>query len=168
MTNVELIQTIANIATALTFALAAWQLEEANRQNRKNAVQKRSEYVIDLYNTFVNDKDMFDVYYKIEYSDFVYDNLFHGSDLEKKLDKLLGHFSNIGRLFHLGILTRNDLRFLEYEFLIIYQNKNIQAYLNFLDNWFHLRNINDKKFEYFRLTGKYLEEHNNKNIEKKQ
>jgi len=157
MTNIELIQTIANIATALTFALAAWQLREANKQNKKSAVQKRSEYVIDLYNTFVNDKDMFDAYYKIEYSEFVYDGTFHGSELEKKVYKLLGHFSNIGRLFNLGILTRDDVRFLEYEFLIIFQNSNVKAYFNFLDNWFNLRNINDKKFEYFRLTGEYLE-----------
>lgn len=129
---------------------------------KRATVQKRSEYVIDLYNTFVNDKDMLDAYYKMEYSEFAYDDTFHGSDLERKLDKLLGHFSNIGRLFNLGILTREDLRFLEYEFLIINQNQDVQAYFNFLDNWFRIRNINDKKFEYFRLAGKYLEENNHK------
>jgi hypothetical protein len=156
----NMIQAIANIATALTFGAAAWQLWESNKQTRKSAVQKRSEYIIDLYNTFVNDKDMIDIYYKLEYSDFKYDNNFHGSETEKQLDKLLGHFSNIGRLYFAKILTREDLKFLEYEFLIIFQNKNIKAYLNFLDNWFKTRGIKDQKFDYFRQTGQLLEKEN--------
>jgi hypothetical protein len=166
MTNFEIIQTIANVATACTFGAAAWQLWESNKQTRKSAIQKRSEYVIDLYNTFTNDKDMVKIYYKLEYSEFRYDDNFHGSQTEKQLDKLLGHFSNIGRLFNLGILTREDLKFLEYEFLVIYQNENIQEYLKFLDGWFKLRQINDKKFEYFRLTGQALEKDNNIQLKK--
>lgn len=158
--TINLIQTIANVATALTFGIAAWQLWEVNRQAKKSAIQKRSEYIIDLYNTFVNDKDMVDIYYKLEYSEFNYDNNFHGSDTEKQLDKLLGHFSNIGRLYFSDILTREDLKFLEYEFLIVYQNRNIKTYLNFLDNWFKIRQIKDQKFEYFRRTGQLLEKKN--------
>ena len=166
MTNFEIIQTIANVATSLTFGAAAWQLWESNKQTRNSAIQKRSEYVIDLYNTFVNDKDMIEIYYKLEYSEFRYDVNFHGSETEKQLDKLLGHFSNIGRLYYLRILTREDLKFLDYEFLVIYQNKNIQAYLHFLDSWFEARKINDQKFQYFRKTGKVLEEDNKNSLKK--
>lgn len=79
----ELIQTAANIATALTFAALAWQLWESNKQTKKSAIQKRSEYIIDLYNTFINDKDMVDIYYELEYGKFKYDDRFHGSDTEK-------------------------------------------------------------------------------------
>ena len=160
MTDYEIIQTVANVATALTFGAAAWQLWESNKEIKKSAIQKRSEYIIDLYNTFVNDKDMVDIYYKLEYSDFKYDGSFHGSDTEKKLDKLLGHFSNIGRLYYANILTREDLKFLEYEFLVIFQNKNIKSYLAFLDNWFKVRGIKDQKFDYFRQTGQLLEKEN--------
>jgi hypothetical protein len=154
--TVSLITTIANIATALTFAAAAWQLWESNKQAKQAAIQKRSEYIIDLYDTFVNDKDMVDIYYKLEYSDFEYDTSFHASDTEKKLDRLLGHFSNVGRLYYLGILTREDIKFLEYEFLVIYQNKNISSYFAFLDNWFKESGIKDQKFDYFRRTGQLL------------
>jgi hypothetical protein len=173
-TAVEIIQTVANIATALTFAAAAWQLYESNRQTKKAAIQKRSEYIIDLYDKFVNDDDMIEVYYSIEYLEFSYnpterfpnqdfnwDPNFHGTDTEKKLDKLLGHFSNIGRLFCSKILTNDDLQFLKYEFLIIYQNENIKAYLTFLDNWFRVRKIMDKKFAYFRTAAEILEKENN-------
>jgi hypothetical protein len=160
MTNFEIIQTIANIATSFSFIVVAWQLWESNKQTKNSAIQKRSEYIIDLYNTFVNDEDMMKIYYELEYSEFNYDASFHGSETEKQLDKLLGHFSNVGRLYNLGILTREDLNFLEYEFLVIYQNKNIQAYLAFLDNWFKRRKINDQKFQYFRLTAQTLEKDN--------
>ena len=155
--TLNLIQIIANIATALTFGAAAWQLWESNKQTKKSAIQKRSEYIIDLYNTFINDKDMVEIYYKLEYSDFIYDDSFHGSEIEMKLDKLLGHFSNIGRLYYASILTREDLNFLEYEFLVIFQNRNIKSYLTFLDYWFKIRGLKNQKFEYFRLVGSLLE-----------
>lgn len=162
--TINIIQTIANIATALTFGAATWQLWESNKQTKKSAIQKRSEYIIDFYNTFVNDKDMVEIYYKLEYSDFIYDETFHGTETEKKLDKLLGHFSNIGRLYYSSILTLEDLKFLEYEFLVIFQNRNIKSYLTVLDNWFKIREIKDKKFEYFRMTGQLLEKENRKKI----
>jgi len=174
MTTIELIQTIANVATALTFGAAAWQLYESNKQTKKSVIQKRSEYIIELYNTFVNDENMTEVYYTIEYSEFIYnpterfqdfdfnwDPNFHGSETEKKVDKLLGHFSNIGRLYSYGILTKEDLQFFKYEFLMIYQNENIQAYFTFLDNWTRIRQISDIKFEHFRTTGQMLENENN-------
>lgn len=171
----ETIQILANIATAATFGLFAWQLWKTNIQTKKSAIQKRSEYIIDLYNTFIDDEEMVKIYYAIEYDefkynpskkfstyDFMYDENFHGSSLEKQLDKLLGHFSNIGRLYCSDILTREDLNFLKYEFLIIYQNDNVKSYLTFLDNWFNVRKIKDKKFDYFRKTGQLLEKENNK------
>lgn len=51
--TISLIQTVANIATALTFGVAAWQLWESNKQTKKSTIQKRSEYIINLYNMFV-------------------------------------------------------------------------------------------------------------------
>ena len=148
---------LVEILTIVSISLAALGLFANYFQIRKANIQKRAEYIVKLYNEFVNDNDMTDIYYQLEYSDFDYNNEFHGSETEKKLDKLLGHFSNVGRLYFMGILKKEDLKFLEYEFLIIYQNRNIQKYLEFLDNWFILRNIYDEKFEYFRKTGKFLE-----------
>lgn len=156
------IQIIANLATALTFGIAAWQLWEANKQSRKGAIQKRSEYVINLFNTFINDQQMIDIYYQIEYSTFEYDENFHGSENERNLDKLLGHFTNVGRLYESNILEESDLSFLQYEFIIIYENPGVQAYLHFLDSWFQTRGIKSKKFEQFRSTAKKLIKQNRK------
>lgn len=169
----EVVQLIANLATAFTFAAAAWQLFETNKQSKKSAVQKRSEYIIELYNTYVNDKKMIDMYYLIEYNklvynptvifpnfDFKFDRNFQGTETEKDLDKLLGHFSNIGRLYVLGILTKEDLNFFKYEFLRIHTNQSVKEYLKFLDNWFRVNNIIDKKFEHFRIVAEMLNDEN--------
>jgi len=148
---------LAELLTIISISLAALGLFANYYQIRKANIQKRAEYIVKLYNDFVNDTDMIDIYYQLEYSDFEYNDEFHGSETEKNLDKLLGHFSNIGRLYFMGILKKKDLKFLEYEFLIIYQNRNIQNYLKFLDNLFKSREINDEKFEYLRKTGKLLD-----------
>lgn len=99
---------------------------------------------------------MMDVYYKLEYSNFKYDINFHGSGTEKQLDKLLGHFSNIGRLYFSNILTRSDLKFLEYEFLIIYQNQNIKSYLLFLDTGSKLVELTPKSLITLEKQENYL------------
>lgn len=162
MTNFQIVQVIANGATALTFFAAAYQLYESNRHLKKSNLQKRSEYVANLYNTYINDKDMFDIYYKIEYGEFEYNGDFAQSTTERQVDKLLGHFSDIGRLFQLGILTKEDMKFFEYEFLVIYNDKGIQNYLSFLDRWLKSRKIKTPKFEYFRSTAKLLKTENYK------
>ena len=46
---------------------------------------------------------MMEIYYKIEYGEFEYDENFHQSDEEKKLDKLLGFFENIAKLYLMRI-----------------------------------------------------------------
>ena len=152
----ENIQLLANLATALTFGIAAWQIWEANKQTKKGAIQKRSEYIIDLFNTFINDSQMIDIYYKIEYGTFYYNESFHGSQDERNLDKLLGHFTNVGRLYSANILKKKDLSFLQYEFIIIYENESVCEYLDFLDDWFEMRGIKKKKFEHFRSTAEKL------------
>lgn len=84
--------------------------------------------------------------------------MFHKSFCNECEKNYLGHFSNIGRLYNLGILIRDDLNYVKYEFLAIYQNQNIQAYLTFLNGWFKLRQINNRKFEDFRLPDRFLKE----------
>ena len=151
---------LSEMLTIASILLAVLGLFANFLQIRRGNTQKRAEYIVQLYNEFVNDRDMMEIYYKLEYSKFNYGQNFHGSETEKQLDKLLGHFSNIGRLHFMGVIRRQDLKFLEYEFLVIYQNSNIESYLAFLDEWFETRGIDDQKFEYFRKTAQLLEHEN--------
>jgi hypothetical protein len=78
------------------------------------------------------------------------------SNDEKKLDKLLGLFSNIGQLYEMGIIKSEDLEFIKYEFQIIYQNESVNSYFLILDDWFKRRKINHFKFQPFRNVGKMI------------
>ena len=89
-----------------------------------------------LYTQFTSDPDMQEIYYRIEYGLFKYNrDTFHMSIDEKKLDKLIGLFSNIGQLYQMGIIKDKDLNFIKYEFQIIYQTEDVQEYFKTLDLW---------------------------------
>ena len=51
-----------------------------------------------------------------------------------------------------------DLKIFKYEFLIIYQNTEVQSYLSYLKRWFKKRGLNDNKFENFQKTAKLLKQ----------
>lgn len=126
--------------------------------------QKRADLILQLYNQFNSDNDMIEAYFALEYETFKYDESFHDSEFERKLDKLLGLFSNIGLLFQMGIIRKSDLDFIKYEFQIIYENQEVNRYFEFLDNWFLTRKITHKKFEPFRTVGKQIVVDNYKKV----
>ena len=101
---------------------------------------------------------MMSMYYEIEYGKFHYDGSFHQSDKEKKLDKLLGCFENVAKLWHMDNLTLEDVRIVAYEYIIVYQYSAVQEYLSFLDNWFSKRGIRVKPYASFRKLGKRLQQ----------
>lgn len=98
-----------------------------------------------------------DIYYKIEYGKFDYNEEFHESSEEKRLDKLLGFFENIAKLYIMKNITLDDLRYFAYEFLVIYQDNSVKQYIRFLEQWFSRRGIKIKPYEAFQKVGKILE-----------
>lgn len=76
------------------------------------------------------------MFYMIEYGDFHYDEHFHMTQEEKKLDKLLGHFNNICRLHEMKILREDDIELMRYEICRVAQNSQVQKYFEWLDYWF--------------------------------
>lgn len=122
----DIIQCVVAII-ALVFAIV--QVVQSQRH-------KRAEFIINLYDEFIKDEDMMEMFYKIEYDEFVYDANFHQSPEEKKLDKLLGHFDNICSLYKMGILSDDDMRFVKYNISRVVTNDNVQKYFCFLDSWY--------------------------------
>jgi hypothetical protein len=126
--------------------------------------QKRADLILQLYSQFINDPDIQDLYYRIEYSTFKYDAAtFHMSEDEKKLDKLLGLFSNIGKLYQMRIVKDVDLEFIKYEFQVLYEYREVQLYFETLDVWFKTRKINHLKFQPFRDVGRELSQQTSSN-----
>jgi len=128
-------------------------------QTKRVFKQKRADYITDLHRQFTSDNDIMDVYYQIEYNRFHYDAAnFHGSPEEKALDKLLWLFEYIARIYILGNVTLDDLKFIAYHYIVVYQNESVKKYLSFLDEWFEQRGISITPYQAFRDVAKELEE----------
>lgn len=150
---------IINICLLLVAVIAAFA---AFRQVYSSNKQKRADLILQLYNQFSSDIDMQDIYYRIEYGQFIYNReTFQMSQDERKLDKLLGLFSNIGQLYQMGIIKDKDLEFIKYEFQVIYETEGVQKYFETLDVWFETRKINHLKFQPFRDIGQKIINDNN-------
>jgi hypothetical protein len=146
----DIIQFGALFIASVGLFLTLIQLKAANRQ-------KRAEYIINMYNQSALDKDVLDIYYKIEYGNFRYDAEFHGSEEEIKLDKLIDMYDNIAKLYLLGNFTLRDLNYVAYRYLVVYQDESIGRYLSFLDSWYVQRGMKVKPFDAFRTVGQVLE-----------
>ena len=158
MTTLITISDIINIALLMATTIGVFA---AFRQIYISNKQKRADIILQLCNQFFQDKDMQDMYYKIEYSQFKYIvATFHTSEEERQLDKLLGLFSNIGQLYQMGIIKNKDLEFIKYEFQVIYEYPDVQSYFQTLDRWFHSREINHLKFQPFRDVGQIITNNN--------
>jgi len=130
--------------------LNAWQHRRANNQNR-------TEHVANVLWRIYDDKELSDIYYKIEYQEFVYSDEFHGSEDERKLDKLISIFDILAKQHYLGLVTSKDIDLVSYEYLVIYQNSEVNSYFSFLDGWFNRRGIKNPPFGKFRSLGKVIE-----------
>lgn len=147
----DLIQALALIIAAVGLFLNLVQMKTANKQ-------KRAEHIVNLHNQFALDKDVLDIYYKIEYGEFRYESeKFHGSDEEKHLDKLLDVFDNIAKLYLLDNFTLQDLNYVAYNYLVVFQDASIKEYLEFLDNWYVMRGMKLKPYSALRSVGQILE-----------
>jgi hypothetical protein len=74
---------IGDLLVIVSILIAAVGLFLNFLQMRKSALFKRAEYMINLYNYYASNQDMVDIYYKIEYGEFNYNEAFHKSPEEK-------------------------------------------------------------------------------------
>ncbi|CAG0940896.1 hypothetical protein BROC_01205 [Candidatus Brocadiaceae bacterium] len=105
-------------------------------QIRESHKTQKATFFKDLYSTMFSDQDVRNAYYQIEYGDFTYDENFHGSSNEKLIDRLLSFVDLVCDLYAQGIITEHEMSFFKYEFTRIYQNPNVQGYLEFLKNFY--------------------------------
>ena len=132
-------QLLAALATVGAFVYAIVHVQQSKRH-------KRAEFIIQLHDIFIHDADMMEMFYMIEYGDFHYDEHFHMTQEEKKLDKLLGHFNNICRLHEMKILRDDDIELMQYEICRVAQNLQVQKYFEWLDYWFEKTGEDEMKF----------------------
>ena len=151
MTLGETTSTIGTTIAAVGLFLNWWQL-------RLNGLLKRAEYIVGLFSQYLHDPDTADIFYRLEYGKFSYSSATHGTPDEIKLDKLLTTYERIATLYEMGTFTFEDLEFMEYEFLAIYDNASIQKYFEFLDGWYQRRGIPGGSFPSFRHVAKIIKD----------
>ena len=127
------------------------------REIRRSSRQRRLEAVAKVRGQIFGEEDIQEIYYQLEYQEFKYSPNFHGSKEEKSMDRLLGLLDSIAKEVEVGLLEVNDLELVGYEYLITYQDREVQKYFDFLDAWYVERGISQKPFESFRSVGRQLE-----------
>lgn len=91
---------------------------------------RRAEFVHRIWSDIVYNKDMIEILYKIDYGGFKYDDSFHNSDDESRVDAVLTTLSYICYLnLKTKALRKADLKCFEYYLTRTLTNRNIQAYL---------------------------------------
>ena len=146
----EWLKILATIFASIGLFFTAFQI-------RASTQQKRAQYVSDFLKSFWSDQAILEAYYLIEYSKFHYPEDFHGSDLEKKVDRLLECLGSFAKLHRAGLLPFEDLSLVRYEYLVVYQNEGIRKYIQVLDEWYKTRCIEARPFDEFRIVGEALE-----------
>ena len=146
--NFELIEMCAAVLTALTAVISVPIIMVQYAKSKK---QKRAEFILQLHHIFIADKDMMDIFYKIEHEKYEFDEAKMGMTAEeKKLDKLLGHFNNICRLYEMNVIEDNDFEIFRYEISRVAQNKEVRKYFDYLDDWFRGEHIPGTKYQEIR------------------
>jgi hypothetical protein len=128
-----------------------------NRQLRSNTRQKTAEYSTQLQEQFFTNKDVLKMYYSIEYGEFKYSQDFHGSENEKALDALLYHLDTIANYYLLSHFDLAALGHFAYRYLVVFQDKDVRAYLATLDHWYPNRGLIVEPFSAFRDVGKIIQ-----------
>ena len=118
------------LATALGVGVAAHQL-------RRNARLASVSFVSEALTKFRADADMQAMFYAIEYGKFQFvPGEFHGTDTERQLDKLLGHFSTVALAWKGNVINPADLVIVRYYVLRIMTDTEVRAYVEkFLSEW---------------------------------
>lgn len=120
-------------------------------QQKKSNNLKRLEIVSDMIGKIHDNSKTCDFFYYVESEEFNFDeSVFHGSENERNLDRILYIFDMIANQYYLGHIKKRDLDLFVYEYSVFYRNVEIKKYFEYLDRWFSDKGIKDPPFSRFR------------------
>jgi hypothetical protein len=136
----DLINLLILVTAVVGAILVIMQIRSSNKT-------QRTVFLKDLYSTLYSDPEMRQAFYEIEYERFKYDDAFHDSPAEGRIDRFLGFLDMVCYLHSQGFLSLAEMEFFRYEMLRTYQNPEVRRYMAFLQQWFDQTAILDKPYE---------------------
>jgi len=117
-------------------------------QSRRTNAQARATIVANCLERFMDDKDMKEIFYRIDHSNFQYDpKNFEGEEIEKQLDKLLMHFSAAALAWQADLLKTRDLRPLQYFVGRVLRDKEVKNYLKDVFEYSSQENLGEHPYK---------------------
>jgi hypothetical protein len=152
------LQVALSVVPAVAAAFAGIGLILNSRQIARTNAQARATIIAKLLERFTDEEDMQRIFYDIEYSQFSYDPLkFHGSDEEKRLDKLLMHLATAALAWRGGLLHASDLAPIQYLVRRVLRDAGVMDYLAFVDKFSSDAALGEHPYIALREMGKALE-----------
>ncbi|MFX1538271.1 MAG: hypothetical protein ACFFDI_29100 [Promethearchaeota archaeon] len=132
----EKISVINIVIAILGFLLVFVQLKSATLQFEKSQLNQRAQFLSQLHERAFADREMTDVFRKIEYGGLIFNANFHNSLDQKALIKLLSFFEFVGQLEDLKLIELSDVsKIFGYYIIRVHQNQAVKEYLKFLGEW---------------------------------
>ncbi len=141
------INTALLLVTALSVVAAFWQIRTA-------AKAQRATFLKDLYMQLRTDEAVAEAFYLIEYSEFTYGPTFHGSPLEKKVDRLLTLIDLVCEMRSQSVISEREMEFFRYQFIRVATDPAIREYLSFLDSFYKRVGMDRRAFPAFQAFSK--------------
>ena len=128
-------------------------------QTRRTNQQTRATMIVNGLKDFIDDAEGQEAFYAIEYGRFAYDESFHGSEIERRVDKLLRLFSNIALLWDARLLSTKDVAPFSYYFLRVHRNDEVKKYLAFMADWTRTMQVSHHPYASFSRLCRALDGH---------
>jgi|SRR5882724_8394582 len=145
---------IAELINSLLLLVAVVGIGLTYSQVRKGARTHRAQFLKELYLTMTADADICEAYYRIEYSKFKYGEDFHDSKIELQVDRLLAFADLVAELYLQSALSKREMVFFQYRFRRIYEDREIQAYLDFLASFYKQVGVSKEPYHSFQQVAK--------------
>lgn len=150
-------QIVALLIAAAGLFLTALQVARQRREQRMHQIIRLRERLYD-------DSALEQMYRRLErgweypvYPDRPGDTETHDR-LEEQLDKLLGLFDMVARLYQLRVIRDEELELVAYEYLTVHQNPGVQRYLQAVAASNQARGMRIEPVKAFREVGDLLHE----------
>jgi hypothetical protein len=128
----DIIALSSSLFTSFGVLIAIFQLHQTNKI-------ERARFVRDIASDVFGDTDLRDFFYKIDYEKFLFDqSSFRGSKDERLLDTLLIRYDSIAKLVRLKVLSLDDIEPFMFDYIQIFKNKDVDAYLQWLRSEFEI------------------------------